>query len=93
MKQSPKWKFSSLTDFSAIFTQIYPNLPIHTKRAKIKPIPETGPFKYPNWKFASEIDLFVILPKLTQNFFNFKISQIKISKISKIKIHISEKHP
>ena len=43
---------------------------------------------YPKWKFASEIGHFVILPKLTQNFLQFQTKQIKISKISKIKIHV-----
>ena len=50
-------------------------------------------FKYPKWKLASEIDHFVVLPKLPKTFFSFKMSKIKIRKMSKIKIHIWEKHP
>ena len=34
-----------------------------------------APFKYPNWQFASEIDLFIILTKLTQNFLQFQNKQ------------------
>ena len=46
------------------------------------------PFKYPTEKLASEIDHFVILPKLTKTFFKFKMSKIKISKMSKTKIQV-----
>ena len=38
-------------------------------------------------KTASETDYFVILPKLTQNIFQFQKEQIKISKIGTIKSH------
>ena len=31
-----------------------------------------APFKYPKWKFGSEINHFVILPKFTQNFLQFQ---------------------
>ena len=93
MKRAPKWKFSSLMDQSVIFTQISPKLSLYTKWAKIKPYLKRAPFKYPKWKFASAIEHFIILRKLTKTFFNFKMSKIKISKMSKIKIHIWEKHP
>ena len=48
-----------------LYAQIDQNL-LYLKRAT---------FKYPKWKFASEIDHFVILPKLTQNFFQFQNEQ------------------
>ena len=77
---------------NGLIYNIYPNLPkisfIH-KMSKKKPILETSTFKYPKWKFASEIGHFVSLSKLTQNF-NFKISKFKIRKMSKIKIRILE---
>ena len=49
-----------------------------------------APFKYPKWKFSSEMGHFVSLPKLTQTYFNFKMSKFKISKMSNIKICILE---
>ena len=42
--------------------------------AKVKP--KRAPFKYPKWKFASEIGCFVSLPKLTQNSLQFQNKQI-----------------
>ena len=50
-------------------------------------MPETSTFKYPKWKFASEIEHFVILPKLTQNFIHFQKKQSQNRKMSKIKTH------
>ena len=63
-------------DHSVIFKLICPKLQLYTKSAK-KYIPylKQTPFKYPKQKFASEIDHFVILPKLTQSFPQFQIEQ------------------
>ena len=35
-----------------------------------------APFKYPKWKFVSEIGRFVSLPKLTQHLLHFQNEQI-----------------
>ena len=67
---------------SLIFTQILSKLQLYTV------IHSYTPFKYPTEKLASEIDHFVILPKLTKTFFKFKMSKIKISKMSKTKIQV-----
>ena len=72
---------------SVIFTQICSKVTLNTKWGKIKPMPETSTFKYPKWKFASEIEHFVILPKLTQNFIHFQKKQSQNRKMSKIKTH------
>ena len=78
----------NLMDHSVIFTQICTKLHLYIKWAKIKPVPELSTFQIPEIKVASETDHFVILPKLTQNFFQFQMSKIEIPKISKIKIRI-----
>ena len=56
------------------FCNFHPNLPetslldiMIKKRLYLKQVP----FKYRKWKIASEIGHFVILPKLTQNVFQF----------------------
>ena len=94
MKQAQKWKFSSLMNLSAIFTQICPKLPLYTKLTKIKSIPGTSTFQIPKLEIC----------KWSQPFSNFtqtdpklssisKYAKLKWAKKSKIKIHISEKHP
>ena len=40
-KGTPTWEFSDLIDHPVTFTQICPQLPLYTKRAKIDHVPET----------------------------------------------------
>ena len=75
MKQVTKWKFLSLIDHSVIFTQFFQKLPLYKIWVKIKPIPESSTFQIHEMKIASEIDHFVILPKLTQNSFQLQNEQ------------------
>ena len=42
---------------------------------KQSPYLKRAPFKYPKWKFTSEINHFVVLANLTQNFLQFQNKQ------------------
>ena len=61
------------------FCSFYSNLPktsfVHKMSKFEAPYLKRAPLKYPKWKFASEINHFVILPKFTQNFLQFQNEQ------------------
>ena len=75
--------FNSNGSIYNFYPNLPPTFPLYIKWAK-------APFKYPKPKFASETGDLVSLPKLTQNLLQFQRSKLKISKMSKIKIHILE---
>ena len=56
---------------SVIFTQICSKVTLNTKWGKIKPMPETSTFKYPKWKFASEIEHFCNFTQINPKLYPF----------------------
>ena len=69
----------AIVNSNELINNIYPNLPkitfVHNMNKKNLYL-KRAPFKYPKWKFASEIGHFVSLSKLTQNLLQFQNKQI-----------------
>ena len=64
--------FSNLVDYSVIFAQICPKLPLYTKETKIKSTPETRTLQIPEMKICNWNQPFC---NFTQNFLQFQNKQ------------------